>query len=196
MGLTVGSLHALTGNVTTLNWIGARTARDIERALGYGAGRLSHGYWIALLKDTLVPQDFEFDGTTLRSGGRLGLPGTSENADQARKRVHDQIRDEYGPDGYKQLQQAALASARTSGGDRIAKVVPAQSHNPAMAPNLQYPMGGGGLQWKIVPPGKRFLIALHVDAKGLATSPRFTADIGPGAPYDNRARVMSYLRTA
>ncbi len=196
MGLLVGSIAKLTGNVTTLIWIGPRPARDIEMRLGYGAGRLAKGYWVAVLKEQLFPQDFEFDGTTLRSGGKLGLPASTEAADSLRPRVHDQIMAQQGSNQYTQMQRAALASVKLQGANRIAKVIPAEFHNPTLAPDVQYPMGGGGLQWKILRPGKNFLIATHVDALGIATTPSFSADIGPRAPYENREKVMRYLQSA
>ncbi len=196
MSLTVGMQQSFHGNVTTLNWIGAREAALIERNLGYHAGRLAQGYWIVLLKTMLTVADFEFDGTTLRSGGKLGLPQGNPSAEAARKRVHDQIIAERGQAGYQALQQHALGTARISGPNRIAKVIPATGHNPAMGNDLQYPMGGGGLQWKIVPPGKPFLVAMHVDGKGIAHIPGASLDLGPKAPYENRAKVARYLESA
>lgn len=196
MALVVGTTPQLSGNVTTLVWIAARAPRAVEQSLGYGSGRLAQGYWIALLKERLAPADFEFDGLTLRSGGRAGLPAASNAADAQRQRVHEQVLQERGEAGYQQLQRSALASVQLSGDHRIAKVIPVTPHNPALSPDVQYPPGAGGLQWKILPPGKRFLIALEVSPSGMATAPGFSVNIGPGAPYENRARVMQYLRAA
>ena len=196
MALVVGTNPMLSGNVTTLIWIGARSPTAVEQSLGYSGGRLSQGYWIALLKDQLTSADFEFDGTTLRSGGRMGLPGATDAVDALRSRVHDLALQQRGAGGYQALQHAALTSVKLKGDQRIAKVIPAAAHNPAMAPDLQYPPGAGGLQWKILRPGKKFLIALEVSPSGMATAPGFSVNIGPGAPYDNRAKVMNYLRMA
>jgi hypothetical protein len=196
MGLSLGAPERLHGNVTTLIWIGPRTPDQVEQRVGYGAGRLSGGYWVALLKEKPGPEDFEFEGTTLRSGGREGLPAASEAADALRPRIHDRMIAEYGEAGYRELQQRALGSVALSGPNRIAKVVPATGHDSALGPDVQYPMGGGGLQWKILRPGKLFLIAMHVDAGGRATTPGFAVDLGPGAAYENRDRVMRYLETA
>ena len=196
MALVVGNIEKLTGNVTTLNWIGARSPADIERSLGYAPGRLRDGYVIALLVDSLSVSDFEFDGTTLRSGGRLGKPLSSEKADMLRPRVHDTLLSERGKSGYEDLQKAALKNAKVAGEERIAKVVPMTRHDPKLAPNVQYPMGAGGLQWKIVAPGKRFLVAAFVDESAHAHTKSFSVFIGIGAPYDNRAKLMRYLREA
>lgn len=191
-----GETRQLPGNVTTLQWIGARSPAAIEQSLGFHSGRLADGYAIALLKEPLAPADFEFDGLTLRSGGKLGLPGASDAADALRPRVHDMMKQEYGDAGYRQMQLRALASVKLSGDERIAKVVPVTRHAGGMAPNVQYPPGAGGLQWKILEPGKRFLIAAVVDPSGLATTPSFSVHIGAGAPYENRAKLMNYLRMA
>lgn len=196
MALIVGQQQPFSGNVTTLNWIGARPARDIEINLGYGAGRLAKGYCVVLLKERLAPADFEFEGTTMRSGGRVGLPLASHDADAQRRRIHDQMISEYGEARYRAMQQQALVSAQLSGPNRIAKVIPMASHDPRLTPDVQYPMGGGGLQWKILPPGKRFLVALYVDESGYGHTLHNSVDLKPGAPYENRARIMQYLQTA
>lgn len=196
--LTVGEFKLLTGNVTTLNWIGPRPAADVERNLGYGPGRLSQGYWVVLLKQMLTPEDFEFEGTTLRSGGRFGLPAHTTAADSLRPRVHDQIRAERGPHGYQELQQHALRSAMITGPQRIAKVIPSTPHDVDMPPAEQYPMGGGGLQWTIKKSRPcRFLVAMHVDQARNATTPTFTVSIADTPHnYQNRVRIAKYLEQA
>ena len=197
----VGTLVQLSGDVTTLNWIGPRPPRNVEINLGFAPGRLAAGYWIALLKDPLLPDDFAFGGTTLRSGGRLGLPAANAADDALRPRVHDQIVAQYGTNGYRQLQQKALAIAAISGPNRIAKLLPVTPHDAQLAPSLQYPMGGGGLQWTIDRAHKKnFLIALHVDPNGLADAGSFTVSLADNQPfqqlYDARARVARYLAAA
>ncbi len=196
--LKIGSLHPFTGDVTTLNWIGARPPRAIEAGLGYGPGRLARGYRILLLKQPISPEDFNFAGTTMRSGGRVGLPKATAGADQARARIHDQIVSERGVGGYAELQRAALREIAYTGPRRIAKVLPVTDHDDAMSPKMQYPMGGGGLQWRLVQP-RNFLIACFVGPNLLAQTPRFSVDLGEthGARlYENRAKLMRYLETA
>jgi hypothetical protein len=198
---TVGTLLPLSGDVTTLNWIGPRPPRDIEINLGFGHGRLAAGYWIAVLKEPLQPDDFVFGGTTMRSGGRFGLPASNQADDALRPRVHDQIVAERGTTGYRQLQQRALGSVSIIGPNRIAKVLPVTAHNTALAPDLQYPMGGGGLQWTIDRARKKnFLIALHVDAAGMADAGSFRVSLADNQPfqqiYNARAKVARHLAAA
>lgn len=193
MGLELGQKAPLSGNITTLIWIAARTPRNVEQSLGYGMGRLSAGYYICLLAEPLRPEDFEFDGTTLRSGGRLGLPSNDPVTEQARKRVHQEIFDDYSEDGYAQLQSRVLDTIPATGSDRLAKVVPFTRHDSNMGAADQYPMGGGGLQWRIKQPGKVFFVAAIVDSSAVARTPDFSVSIAEGAPYENRAKLMRYL---
>lgn len=198
--LQLGSIACLTGNITTLNWIGPRPPRAIEESLGFGVGRLMQGYYIALLIQPLKSADFELDGTTLRSGGRLGAPAATFADDQLRLRVRDEIKAKYGSNGYEDVKRAALRTARIKGEYRLAKVIPNTPHSKSLAPNLQYPMGGGGLQWAIVPPGKNFLIALYVDPSGMADSGTFRVSLAESQSsqqlYTARHKVSRYLATA
>ena len=192
--MVVGDRKTLTGDVTKLGAINAKAPPLVEEMLGYGAGRLARGYWICLLSGRLTPGDFELGGNTLRSGGKLGLPQQSREADDRRVRVHKQILEEYGAAGYVALQNSALRDITATGPHRIAKVVPVQRHSDDSTPADQYPMGGGALQWTLLAPGKLFLVAAFVDAQAQAHTPGFTVGIAPAAPYDGRARLLRYLQ--
>src|SRR5208283_3601743 len=108
--LVLGHEVLLTGDVTQNRWVGARSARDLEGSLGYGAGRLAKGWTVLLLKQELETCDFKFSGITLRSGGREGLPAATLEADKARRHVTDTILAERGEAGYSELQRRALAN--------------------------------------------------------------------------------------
>jgi hypothetical protein len=195
----VGHIELFDGNLTTLNWIGPRPPSALATNLGLAPYRFAAGYWVVLLRDKLIPDDFQFAGTTLLSGGRLGLPARSAPADQLRRRMHDQILEERGPAGYRALQEHELKSVAFSGPFRLAKVVTAIRNNDLVAPDLQYPQGGGALQWQLINK-KNFLIALHVAANGMATTPRFSVSLAETQPpqqlYSNRHRIHQYLVTA
>ncbi|GJD53319.1 hypothetical protein OPKNFCMD_6094 [Methylobacterium crusticola] len=198
--MKVGDTPELTGDVTTLKSSGLFNAENIERMIGYGTGRLAKGYFVLVLKDRLTEDDFEFGGTTLRSGGREGLPAASAAADKARVRVHDRILRERGPAGYRMLQKGALVSVTPTGEDRIVKILPAIRHADDLPPNVQYPMGGGGLQWNVTK-ARKFLVAASVDATGHAVWPGGAADIGLGSPgtsarVDARAQLRRYIQGA
>jgi hypothetical protein len=194
--LVLGHLASLTGDVTQNRWVGARSARALEQSLGYGPGRLSAGWKVLLLKQKLQPADFKFSGITLRSGGRLGLPGETMAADRARQHVSDVIMNERGASGYRDLQGKVLPSITDKGPDRIVKVIPVTPHSDSMAPSDQYPIGGGGLQWTLIKPCN-FLVAMSVDENGIAClADGFSGYLGESASYDVRQRIARYLDQA
>ena len=193
--LVLGSLVTMRGDITTNAWVGARSARALEQGLGFGSGRLSAGWWILVLKQKLASPDFKFSGTTLRSGGRYGLPAANSHDDKLRPRIDAEMLREYGADGVEQLKKKFLARAAYEGPDRIVKIVPVTSHSNTMAPSEQYPMGGGGGQWTLIRECA-FLVAVQVDANGIARTPSFSVFLGESAAYDERAKLERYIRQA
>ncbi len=198
--LNPGDTIDLDGAVTTLKGSGLFDPSTVERMLGYGTGRLAKGYFIALLKHRLTEDDFEFGGTTLRSGGRAGLPAASPAEDKLRPRIHDGILSERGAHGYRMLQKGALTHVSETGEDRLVKILPTIRHTDGLPPNVQYPMGGGALQWKVTKK-RPFLIAAHVDEQGQARWPGGHAVIGLHGRITNdmieaRRVLRRYLQTA
>lgn len=194
----VGAVEPHDGNVTTLNWIGPRSGPEVEERLGYGHGRLSKGFYILLLKQQLQPEDFIFEGTTLRSGGRFGLPAETPALDAARARVHASILDARGPDGYRTMQTNSLKTTSCVGWERIAKVLPVVRHDDSLRPSDQYPAGGGGLQWRLVRKAN-FLICCFVDDKSIAHTPSFSLNLVARRGDEqlaNRTRLRKFLETA
>ena len=197
--LEVGWDAKLTGDVSTLHWTGARPRADIERNLGLSSGRLLNGYWVCLLRQKPEPDEFEFSGTTMRSGGRLGLPAMTLHADKARPRVHDEIMKQYGSDHYITLQKTVLRAIAITGYQRIAKIVPFNGHSVHGLPAVQYPPGSGGLQWTLIKPC-RFLVAAFVASDESVTTARFTTSISGNLSsavlYENRHRLSAFLQHA
>lgn len=200
MSYTVGQTTGpLPGNITQLNALILADNRQTERNLGFHPGRLSKGYSILVLKALPLQDAFEFDGTTLRSGGRVGLPGATEAADRLRPRVHDQILNERGAGGYKALQSHVLRQIAVSGRMRLVKVLPDMRHNAALEPDVQYPAGGGFLQWKLKKPGLPFFVAAQFAADGTVSTPTETLHLNTGnfsVDYPQRAKFQQYLQTA
>ena len=191
LGTTTGPI---SGNITTLQWIKPGFEEETAKGLGYHPTRLSQGYWVLLLTRLPQPHEFEFDGLTLRSGGKLGLPGKTQAEDDARRRVHDDIIRSRGKTGYTNLQQTTLKNISVKGAARLVKVIPDLPHDDKMPPNQQYPMGGGGLQWKLLKPGLPFLAAARVEGDGTAHIPGKTLDAK--GSYDDRATLRRYLQNA
>jgi len=192
---SLGSRILISGDVTTLQWIIPSDPVQTCAALGYARWRLSQGFAVLLAIEKPSPQAFEFAGTTLRSGGREGKPQMSLEEDRARPSVHQKILDEYGEKGYKNLQIKALNNIELTGSQRLAKVIPVIKHSN-LPPAIQYPMGGGGLQWKIKDKHPiQFLVAVHVTPNGDAVTPQFSVNVNNGG-YDARAKLHQYLISA
>lgn len=128
MALSVGSKTQVSGYVTKEKFLKGRTLDEIERTLGYHAGRLANG--ATFLKLDRVPQPGEFS-----------LAGYSQVADH-------RATPPTGIDVDK-VSQMAAASFTTDGGDRLVKVFPAIGHDATMANDDQYPPGAGCPQWKL-----------------------------------------------
>jgi hypothetical protein len=191
----LGSIALFTGNVTSLDKL-PLSPSELAESIGFGARRLAQGYWILLLKQQLSIDDFELDTTTLRSGGRAGLPADTWEAEPLRLRERDRMLAEYGPEGYRHRKQHALGAAKTIGKMRIAKVLPVTRFNKNDgSPKDQFPPGwGAALQWDIVREC-RFLVALKVDSDGIATAPTFSARLVPLVSQD-REKIARYLENA
>jgi hypothetical protein len=191
MARQLGETVSLGGDVTTLQWIKPGIELETCLARGYRIDRLSGGYQIAVLRQMPVPDDFIFSGTTLRSGGRLGLPKSDPDSDRQRRHVHDEMVKERGAEAVRQMRRAALSMISLQGAQRLVKVLPEIRDDPLMSPSEQYPMGGGGLQWTLVRP-LDFLIAVQVYPDGTVRSKGFTLNLKLGG-YDARARLRRYL---
>lgn|GEM_PF-930276 len=197
--LPVGQMtRFFAGNVSQLHAIILADNGRTEANIGYHHGRLSQGFKLLVLKVLPRPENFEFHGTTLRSGGRAGLPQSTEKADKARESVHDSILAERGPDGYRDLQTRALSLATVTGPNRLVKVLPTARHDDDMEPSRQYPAGGGFLQWNLKQPGLPFFCAAHFKPGGTVVTGDGTFQINSGhflADYPQREKLQKYLRT-
>ena len=177
------------------------TLADIEKMLGYRSGRLARGYYLLLLTQPLGVDDFDFAGTTLRSGGREGLPAMTVAADRTRQHISDRMRQEQGDLEYLRKKQFFLGRAQLKGPERLVKVFPVEGHRDNFSPAIEYPMGGGGLQWTIRKDRpKRFLIAMQLTPELEAITAKFSVTLAPNQPfqqlYDSRARIARYLAEA
>lgn len=200
MNIVLGQMTSpISGDITQLNAIILADARRTEANLGFHLGRLSGGYKILVLNRRPQASDFEFSGTTLRSGGREGLPADTDEKDKDRMRIHDGIMGARGADGYAAMQQAALQNIQVKGPQRLVKIMPDIRHNTDMSPSQQYPMGGGFLQWTLKKPGLSFFCAAQVAKDGLVSVPGQTFQLNSGNfanDYPQRAEFQKYLQQA
>lgn len=175
MALQVGDRPRFKGNVTTLDKLPVGSGEEIERMVGYHRGRLSDGYFILLLVEAITADDFDFHGITLRSGGKTGNPGQPN-----RQPVQQVMTKEFAksfqlrPDPrqaasahIKQMKDRLVRRDVSRGPDRLAKVLPTIRHNRSIPDAVQYPPGGGALQWDLTKEAQ-FLVAVYVDAAGVA----------------------------
>ena len=70
----LGKVVQADGCITRLKFVINRPTRELERRIGYSAGRLDGGWWLLLLQDQVQAAEFEFYGYTQFSGGRIGHP--------------------------------------------------------------------------------------------------------------------------
>lgn len=70
--LILGQTELLFGDVTTLRWINPGYEAETAAAPSYHINKPTQGYCAVLLRQMPKLADFEFAGTTLRSGGRAG----------------------------------------------------------------------------------------------------------------------------
>ena len=71
---SVGVENRFAGNFTKAIYLRSQPASEIERRLGYGAGRLARGWWLLFALEKPSPDNFEYGGYTHFSGGRIGHP--------------------------------------------------------------------------------------------------------------------------
>ena len=197
MALTIGQVIQSQGCVTRLLDVIGREPNELEDIIGYHRGRLAQGYYIAVLKDRLLPGEFEFAGYTHLSGGKIGAPDPQKRPD-TRPGVHQTLAGQVGAGGIAKLQQQTVASIPTTGVERLAKVLPKIMHSAAMEtdPNLpvQYPVGSGIKQY-ILTVKKNFLIAAEVAPGGALSGRNFNSRIARNAPYEERVKVRRYLES-
>ena len=145
------------GCMTRLKFVINQPTRELERRIGYGAGRLDGGWWLLLLMESVQASDYEFFGHTHFSGGRIGHPAGGAS----RPSVEQDLRGRLSPEGFNRQKQAVAAGMVLSGSDRIAKVVPRDGKDPARNDAENFPVGSGVPQWNLLVP-KRFVVAADI----------------------------------
>lgn len=126
--MQVGDLARVSGYVTKEKFIKGRPLADIERILGYQAGRFRQG--VAFIKLTRLPSLTEFE---LAAYSNVAAHRYRQPADLNAQK----------------LKKLAAESWALNGSERLVKVRPATAHDDNMAPDLQYPPGDAAPQWKL-----------------------------------------------
>jgi hypothetical protein len=151
--LQVGGTANLRGFFTKALYLRNQPSLEVERRLGYRAGRLDEGWWLCFLLQMPRGDDFEVRGYSQMSGGvaqgHLASPPDPKNAEQKLK-----------ADGFDMAKikgDLIVNTFRLSGPERLAKVIPARGE---FGEN-DYPPGSGIPQWTLTKP-LQFMVAAFV----------------------------------
>ncbi len=125
--MKVGDLFLVPpGCITKEKFIAGKTAREIERILGFHAGRLSRGMIVVTLLELPELSQFDLAGYSNRPTHKV-KPALDLNLDI--------------------LRRTARSGWATEGFDRLAKVLPTTRHDSLLELDYQYPPGLGVPQW-------------------------------------------------
>lgn len=141
---SVGERQDLDGFFTKALYLRGVPGAEIERRLGYRAGRLRDGFWLMFLTRKPTPAEFEFRAYSQMSGGieQGHLPANAGN-DTAEQRL---LKGGYDVGLLKD--RIIRETFQLAGPDRLAKVRPiAREHGEDGVPD--YPPGTGVPQWTL-----------------------------------------------
>lgn len=159
--LGVGRIVQMRGFFGKALFLRQQPAAELERRLGYRAGRLREGWWLLFAMKMPAPEGFEVAGYSQMSGGvvqgHLPRPADPRTAEaRLRDDGHDLI-------GLKT--RLVEQTFKLTGPERLAKVVPvADAHGTPGVPD--YPPGSGIPQWKLTQ-GLPWRVAAFVEADGV-----------------------------
>jgi hypothetical protein len=152
---SVGVIDQFKGNFTKALYLRSQGSTELERRLGYGAGRLANGWWLLFALARPAPGSFEFGGYTHFSGSRIGNPTLGSG----RPHVEDDLlRNFGGPAGMAAAKARHVAALELSGPNRLAKVIPVDGGS-------DYPVGSGIYQCNVTTP-IRCKVAAYVPPGG------------------------------
>ncbi|MCX7889744.1 MAG: hypothetical protein N2422_08470 [Rhodobacteraceae bacterium] len=142
--LVPGATLRRAGFFTRAGFLRGVVPAEVERRLGYRAGRLAQGWWLLVLTEMPGPADFELRGYSQMSGGvaqgHLPQPPDPRTA-EAR----------LGAEGFDlgRIKAGLIRDTfRLAGPDRLAKVVPVAGETG----EADYPPGSGIPQWTLTRP--------------------------------------------
>lgn len=120
------------GCVTQEKYLKGRTIQEIEKILGFQAGRLTAGATIAALQQVPETDQFELAGYTQVATHRF-------DKDKALAKLEE--------NKLKQMLRTNVFAVNGPG--RLVKVIPVTPHDTLLDENIQYPPGLGVPQWKL-----------------------------------------------
>jgi len=143
----VGQTQDLKGDFTKAMYFRSQPAAEVERRVGYRAGRLREGYWLMFLQQMPSAEQFEFGGYSQLSGG-IELGHLPQNV--GKPTAEDRLRSD-GFDLPKLKRKIIAGHFLLMGAGRLAKIRPvAPAHGGKDEPD--YPPGSGIPQWTLKVP--------------------------------------------
>ncbi|MFZ4859449.1 MAG: hypothetical protein ACOYL3_23990 [Desulfuromonadaceae bacterium] len=141
----INETYALKGDVTTLDSIMNLSPHDLELRLGYEQGRLSQGYFIFFLVDTVDNKEFYWGDQTIYSGRWQFIRDIEDYAQREdvlryellKQNNFDESKGDNAFDKFMQKQQNNLNVRQ--GSKRIVKIIPVISHDKNKPWYQQYP---------------------------------------------------------
>lgn len=150
----VGEMQQLKGDFSKALYYRGQSSAEVERRIGYRAGRLREGWWLMFLTVLPRPDQFEYRGYSQMSGGRVQghLPQFNSGPtaeDRLKSGGQNLTGIAYQERGMKQ--QTLTEVFCLNGPERQAKVRPvAREHGDPDIPD--YPPGAGIPQWNLTHP--------------------------------------------
>jgi hypothetical protein len=126
----IGEVCIVRGCVTKEKFIRGRALADLEKLLGFSAGRLRQG--IGVIRPCRLPAATEFD--------LGGYTQVAIHRHETPRGVVPAV-----------LRQNAHDSWTLRGPESLVKIVAFTPHNPELSDDFQYPPGGGIPQWVVKP---------------------------------------------
>lgn len=150
----VGEVQSLKGDFSKALYYRGQPASEVERRIGYRAGRLRDGWWLMFLVELPTADQFEYRGYSHMSGGiAQGHLPENRGGPTAESILRSAGVNLTGATYQKQgKKHDTIANVfRLSGPERLAKVRPvAREHgDPDIA---DYPPGIGIPQWTLIQP--------------------------------------------
>jgi hypothetical protein len=143
----VGDIIDTRGYFLQLKFIRGQSPAELERRIGFRAGRLSQGWYLLFMLRLPTPDEYEMHGYTHFSGGMVQghLPHASPPPVQERLLMLEQG---WSAADVRRFKERQIKTFSVTGADRLAKVIPVVEHSEIE----EYPPGTGIPQWKAVKP--------------------------------------------
>jgi hypothetical protein len=145
--MPIGEYINVKGFVTQEKFINGKSLSELERILGFQAGRLNEGAVFYALKQLPMPEQFEFKGYTQVAEHHFTEQyGGSSFLNQDR----NESKKDYDTRMLKVKNNIIKTVWAETGPERLIKVRAIKDHDSSLHDDTQYPPGSGVPQWKLI----------------------------------------------